>query len=104
MSTRHAGAQQSNGHKASSPEELRAQVERTRRELGETVGELAAKADVKAAAREKMARVGDRARHVAEDRRGDPRTYVAAALACALIGVSVLLRVRRHRRRGVRRM
>jgi hypothetical protein len=104
MSTRHAGPQQADGHKATSPEELRAQVERTRRELGETVEELAAKADVKAAARERMTRMKGRARHMAEDRSQDPRTYATVALTCALIGVTVLLRMRRHRRHGFRRM
>lgn len=97
MSTRHAGPQKADGHKASSPEELRAEVERTRRELGETVGELAAKADVKAAAREKMTEVKGQARHMAQDRREDPRTYAVAAAACALAGLAVLLRMRRHR-------
>lgn len=97
MSTRHAGPQKSNGHKASSPEELRVEVERIRRELGETVGELAAKADVKTAAREKMSEVRGRARHVAQDRSQDPRSYAVAGAACALIGLGVLLRMRRHR-------
>jgi hypothetical protein len=97
MSTRSAGPEKANGHKAASPEELRAQVERTRRELGETVGELAAKADVKAAARQKVTEVKGRARHLAEDRSEDPRTYAVAAAACVQIGLTVLLRVRRHR-------
>lgn len=97
MSTRSAGPEKANGHKATSPEELRAQVERTRHELGETVGELAAKADVKAAARHKMTEVRGRARQLADDRGADPRTYVVAAAACAVLAVGVLLRIRRHR-------
>jgi hypothetical protein len=97
MSTRSAGPEKANGHKATSPEELRAQVERTRHELGETVGELAAKADVKAAARQKMTEVRGQARHLAQDRGEDPRTYAVAAAACVLIGLTVLLRMRRHR-------
>ncbi|MGW7196111.1 DUF3618 domain-containing protein [Streptomyces chryseus] len=39
------------------PDELRAQVERTRAELGRTVEALAAKADVKAQAQQKAAKV-----------------------------------------------
>ncbi|MBW8794245.1 MAG: DUF3618 domain-containing protein [Streptomyces sp.] len=46
---------------ASSPEELREQVEQTRTELGETVQALAAKTDVKARARQKGAEVKERA-------------------------------------------
>lgn len=42
---------------AESPEELRAQVEHTRHELGTTVEALAAKADVKTRAQEKAAEV-----------------------------------------------
>ena len=37
-----------------SPEEIRADIKETRRELGDTVEELAAKTDVKAHAREKV--------------------------------------------------
>jgi hypothetical protein len=42
---------------ATGPEELREQVERTRRELGDTVQELAGRTDVKARAQEKAAAV-----------------------------------------------
>ncbi|CAL9486633.1 DUF3618 domain-containing protein [Streptomyces albus] len=44
------------------PEELRAQVEETRRELGETVEALAARADVKTQARNKATRLKKEAR------------------------------------------
>ncbi|MFJ4487349.1 DUF3618 domain-containing protein [Streptomyces longwoodensis] len=44
--------------KSPGPEELRERVERTRAELGRTVQALAAKADVKARAREKAAEAG----------------------------------------------
>ncbi|MET9470222.1 DUF3618 domain-containing protein [Streptomyces sp. NPDC006544] len=46
---------------ASSPEELRAKVERTRDELGQTVEALAAKADITAQAKEKTAAVKEEA-------------------------------------------
>ncbi|MFK0238825.1 DUF3618 domain-containing protein [Streptomyces vinaceus] len=45
----------------SDPAELREQVERTRDELGRTVEALAAKADIKAQAKEKAATVKDQA-------------------------------------------
>ena len=97
MTTRNAGPEKANGHRATTPEELRVQVEHARRELGETVGELAAKADVKAAARHKVTEVKGRARHLAADRGEDPRTYAVAAAVCVLIGLTVVLRIRRHR-------
>ncbi|MEV3861461.1 DUF3618 domain-containing protein [Streptomyces sp. NPDC050095] len=46
---------------ASGPEELREEIERTRADLGHTVEALAAKADVKARAKEKTARLKERA-------------------------------------------
>ncbi|MDI5965599.1 DUF3618 domain-containing protein [Streptomyces sp. SL13] len=48
------------------PQALRAQVERTRARLGDTVEQLAGKADVKAMARGKAAEVKDRAAHAGE--------------------------------------
>ncbi|MGW7352641.1 DUF3618 domain-containing protein [Streptomyces sp. NPDC054784] len=48
--------------RADSPQELRAQVEHAREELADTVSELARKADVKATAKEKTARLKARAR------------------------------------------
>ncbi|MGW1068306.1 DUF3618 domain-containing protein [Streptomyces aureus] len=46
---------------ASSPEELREQVEKTRQELGQTVQALAAKTDLQARAQEKAAEVKQQA-------------------------------------------
>ncbi|WP_055564377.1 DUF3618 domain-containing protein [Streptomyces atriruber] len=54
---KNAGAQQDVGAKG--PDELRRQIEETRGSLGETIEELAAKADVKARARERAAAVKD---------------------------------------------
>ncbi|MET7938122.1 DUF3618 domain-containing protein [Streptomyces sp. NPDC005322] len=48
-------------HSASSPEELREQVEHTRHELGQTVQALAARTDVKARAQEKATEVKEQA-------------------------------------------
>ncbi|CAL9344856.1 MULTISPECIES: DUF3618 domain-containing protein [Streptomyces] len=55
---------------AGSPEELREQVERTRHELGDTVQELADRADVKARAREKAVAVKEQAGQKAQAWRG----------------------------------
>jgi ElaB/YqjD/DUF883 family membrane-anchored ribosome-binding protein len=49
------------------PQALRAEIERTRHELGETVAALAEKTDVKARAREKVAEV----RHAVDERRAE---------------------------------
>ncbi|WP_028812669.1 DUF3618 domain-containing protein [Streptomyces flavidovirens] len=69
------------------PDELRAQVARTREELGRTVEALAAKADVKAQAQQKAARVkgmvqdkAAHALHTAHDKTPEPvREKVASA-------------------------
>jgi chromosome segregation ATPase len=50
------GAQQS-------PEQIRADIEQTREELGDTVEALAAKTDLKAQAKERIAQVRDTAQH-----------------------------------------
>ena len=55
---------------ASSPQELREQVEQTRIELGKTVEVLAAKADVKARAREKATEVKEQAVAKASELKG----------------------------------
>ena len=47
-----------------SPEEIRADIETTRRELGDTAAALAQKADVKARAQEKVAGVKQSISHV----------------------------------------
>ena len=69
------------------PEALRAQIERTRTELGETIEALAAKADVRARTREKLAGMSARARHRAADARGLALwgAGVVGALAAALV-------------------
>lgn len=57
-----------NGSHGSSPQELRAEVEHARGELADTVAELARKADVKSAARDKAARMKERARGAKQSR------------------------------------
>jgi ElaB/YqjD/DUF883 family membrane-anchored ribosome-binding protein len=53
-----------------SPEEIRRDIEATREELGDTVEALAAKADVKAQARERVDSVKEQARGKVEDLKG----------------------------------
>jgi ElaB/YqjD/DUF883 family membrane-anchored ribosome-binding protein len=65
------------------PEELRREIERTRRELGDTVDALSQKADVKQQARQKKEAVQERVR-------SNP-----TPLAVAIGGVVALLIVRR---------
>ncbi|MBB1244501.1 DUF3618 domain-containing protein [Streptomyces durbertensis] len=57
---------------ADSVAELREQVEQTRRELGETVGSLAAKADVKARVQEKAGHVQEKAGRIWEEKAPEP--------------------------------
>jgi ElaB/YqjD/DUF883 family membrane-anchored ribosome-binding protein len=70
------------------PEELRREIERTRRELGDTVDALSQKADVKQQARQKKDEVQERVK-------ANP-TPLAAAIGG---GIALLLLVRLLRRR-----
>jgi ElaB/YqjD/DUF883 family membrane-anchored ribosome-binding protein len=58
---------------AESPQELRAEIERTRRDLGDTVAALAEKADVKARAREKATEVRETAMQKRDELMGRAR-------------------------------
>ena len=70
------------------PEELRREIERTRRELGDTVDALSQKADVKQQARQKKEEVQERVK-------ANP-TPLAAAIGG---GIALLILVRMLRRR-----
>jgi len=70
------------------PEELRREIERTRRELGDTVDALSQKADVKQQARQKKDEVQQRVA-------SNPKP-LAAAIG-GLIALLVLLRIVRNR-------
>ncbi|UNO39870.1 DUF3618 domain-containing protein [Streptomyces sp. MST-110588] len=84
---------------APSPEELRERIERTRRELGDTVAELAARADVKSRARQEAVRLRDRtygrARAVTTRALGASRRHPARTAGAAggvlLVGAGVLV-------------
>ncbi|MDF4251457.1 DUF3618 domain-containing protein [Streptomyces sp. WMMB303] len=82
---------------APSPAELRAQVEETRRELGETVEALAARADIKAHGQRKTAELKARARHAGETTRGGT---LPAAGGAALMAAALFLRHARRKHGG----
>ena len=88
-------------------EALRAQIEQTRSELGETVEVLSAKADVKAQAKDKVdegkaklrdqqAQAKAKAQEVSAQAKSNPAPFAAAAAGA----VALLLIVRRLRNRG----
>jgi hypothetical protein len=80
-------------------EELRAEIKRTRADLGETVQALAAKADVKARAKDQVVQVRDRALDRAGRLRQStgpmPMMLVLAGLA-AVAGVILIVRGRQR--------
>ncbi|MEV0719281.1 DUF3618 domain-containing protein [Asanoa sp. NPDC050611] len=106
----------SNGSTASDPAELRAEIRRTRAELGETVQLLAAKADVKARMKSSAVQARDRFRARASTtasrirdtnggRSGGQAALrpnpvpVATLIGVAASAVAVILLVMRRRRR-----
>jgi hypothetical protein len=87
------------------PKELRAQIERTRAELGETVAALAAKADLRARARDRVGGITARARRRAAAagdavpaRTAWPLAAVAALGAVAAVALVAWRRNGRGRR------
>lgn len=75
-------------------EELRAGIKQTRAELGETVQALAAKADVKARAKEQVEVVRERALETV--RANQVPIAIAVAGAMAVVGIILVLRGRRR--------
>jgi Protein of unknown function (DUF3618) len=75
------------GTMSDDPEVLRAQIERTRTELGETVEALVAKADVRARTREKLAGMTARAGRTASQARGVAPWGAAAVLGALAVGL-----------------
>jgi ElaB/YqjD/DUF883 family membrane-anchored ribosome-binding protein len=94
------------------PQQLRAEIERTRADLGETVQELAAKADVKARAKQAVGDATDRARQklsgvkdqaaqaagAAAEKASTRRPLPLATIAAAVAAVVALVVVARRRR------
>jgi len=102
------------------PDALRADIERTRDELGDSVEALAAKADVKARAQQKLAAAKGRARHAAQDvsvrakataqqaggtvrQRPGPTAGILAAVAAAVGAVVITRRRRAAKARAAKR-
>ena len=80
--------------------EIQQEIERTRTRLGETVDELAAKADVKARARAKAAEMKARATEVSgrvRQSQAMQRRWPAAVAAGALVAGAAVLIWRRRR-------
>jgi MYXO-CTERM domain-containing protein len=77
---------------ASDPEAIRADIERTREDLAETVDALHAKLDVKTRAKNQVARVKDSATTAT----GQPRPEVIGAAVAALLLVAGLVWWRRR--------
>jgi len=84
--TRTSGPEVTDGQQEQrSPEEIRADIEETRRELGDTVEELAAKTDVKAKAH---AKVEETKGKVAEKR----LPIIAGVVVAIVVGVVLIRR------------
>jgi Protein of unknown function (DUF3618) len=80
--------------------EIQQEIERTRERLGETVDELAARADVKARARAKAAEMKTRAAEVSgrvRQSQAVQRRWPAAVAAGALVAGAAVLLWRRRR-------
>ena len=77
-----------------SVEELRAEIKQTRADLGETVQALAAKADVKARAKEQVEVARERA--LESVRTNQVPIAIVVAGAMAVVGIILVLRGRRR--------
>jgi hypothetical protein len=77
------------------PEEIRREIERTRRELGDTVDALAQKADVKEQARLKKEEVREQARAKKDEVKANPTPFAAAIAGLLLL--LFLMRLLRRR-------
>jgi hypothetical protein len=105
-----ADAQHNNGGQSMTAQELEQEIERTRGHLGDTIDELAGKADVPARARARAAEVKARAQDRAADVSGRirqskavqsqvlQRRWPVAVAAGVLIAGSVIIRRRRRAR------
>jgi ElaB/YqjD/DUF883 family membrane-anchored ribosome-binding protein len=89
-------APESTGATADDPEQIKAEIEATRAQLGRTVDELSARLDVPARAKERAARAKDTA---VETYRESPPAVIGAGVALAglLVGLVVWRRKRAAR-------
>jgi hypothetical protein len=87
---------------ATDPDQIKAEIDATRAQLGRTVDELSARLDVPARARESAARAKDTA---VETYRESPPTVIGAAVALAglVVGMVILRRKRAAQRAPQRR-
>jgi hypothetical protein len=76
------------------PDEIRAQIEETRQELGETVEALAARTDVKAQVKDKLEKAEQQARQ-------RPAPFIGAAFAM-LVALVARSRVKRRKKKQQR--
>lgn len=77
----------------STPEDIQADIERQREHLAQTVDQLGHKLDVKAQAKAKVADAKDRA--TTAD--GKPRPEVLGAAAAVVVGLGLIIWLRRRR-------
>lgn len=79
-----------------SPEEIEAEIESTREELGDTVEALAHKTDVKAQAQEKAAEAKEQAAQKADEVKQrvekDPKIAIATGVAALIVVVGLIRR------------
>jgi MYXO-CTERM domain-containing protein len=77
----------------STPEEIQSNIERQREQLAQTVDQLGHKLDVKAQTKAKV----DEVRHRATTDDGKPRPEVLGVAAAAVLGIGLLVWLRRRR-------
>ena len=85
--TRTSGSEVDSAQEKRSPEEIRADIAETRRELGDTVEQLAAKTDVKAQAQAKV----DEVKQTASEKRV-PIAAIGAGIALAVVAIVLIRR------------